>query len=90
MDDRFAGKKVIVTGAAGVYGRELVYAFEAEGALVCAVDRDRASLDQFIAKLELAPDRVILVDSLSKRVMPSLLDRLMARRSPKPKRSVQA
>ena len=41
---RFGGKRVVVTGAAGVYGRELAAAFAAEGARLLLADRDVAGL----------------------------------------------
>lgn len=56
---RFAGKKVIITGAAGVYGRELSHAFAEAGASLCLVDRDRAALDRFAAGLALPAERIM-------------------------------
>ncbi len=41
---RFAGQKVIITGAAGVYGRALAACFAAEGAHLLLSDRDPAAL----------------------------------------------
>jgi NAD(P)-dependent dehydrogenase (short-subunit alcohol dehydrogenase family) len=42
----FAGKVVLVTGAAGALGRAVVAAFDAEHASLVLVDRDRAALEQ--------------------------------------------
>lgn len=42
---RFAGKRVLVTGAAGGIGRALVAGFQAEGAVVAVTDRDTAGLE---------------------------------------------
>jgi 3-oxoacyl-[acyl-carrier protein] reductase len=41
---RFQDRKVVITGAAGVYGRELAAAFAAEGATLFLTDREAASL----------------------------------------------
>jgi 3-oxoacyl-[acyl-carrier protein] reductase len=41
---RFRDQKVVITGAAGVYGRELAAAFAAEGARLLLTDRDLAAL----------------------------------------------
>jgi 3-oxoacyl-[acyl-carrier protein] reductase len=60
MSARFAGKRVVVTGAAGVYGRELARAFADEGAVLCLVDIDMAALERAGADLGLPADRVIL------------------------------
>ncbi|MEQ8718267.1 MAG: SDR family oxidoreductase [Acidimicrobiales bacterium] len=45
QDDRFAGRRVIVTGAASGIGASAVGRFAAEGAAVVAVDRDPARLE---------------------------------------------
>jgi 3-oxoacyl-[acyl-carrier protein] reductase len=42
--EEFRGKAVVVTGAAGVYGRMIVDTFAAEGARVCLTDRDGEAL----------------------------------------------
>lgn len=42
---RFSGRKVVITGAAGVYGRELAAGFAAEGAALLLVDREAAGLE---------------------------------------------
>lgn len=42
---RFQGRKVVITGAAGVYGRELAAGFAAEGAAMVLVDREAAALE---------------------------------------------
>ncbi|MFM7304924.1 MAG: hypothetical protein ACKO4X_16555, partial [Alphaproteobacteria bacterium] len=41
---RFAGQQVVITGAAGVYGRGLVEAFAQEGAHLLLSDGDAAAL----------------------------------------------
>jgi NAD(P)-dependent dehydrogenase (short-subunit alcohol dehydrogenase family) len=46
MMARFDGKVVLVTGAAGALGRAVAAAFDAEGAAVVLLDRDRASLER--------------------------------------------
>jgi 3-oxoacyl-[acyl-carrier protein] reductase len=56
---RFPGRKVVITGAAGVYGREISVAFAAEGARLLLADRSEADLAAAVpAGLE--PDRVTL------------------------------
>lgn len=42
--DEFAGRRVVVTGAAGVYGRWIAASFAAAGARLCLTDRDAARL----------------------------------------------
>lgn len=44
MAQRFAGRRVIVTGAAGVYGRAIAAAFAGEGADLLVTDRDATAL----------------------------------------------
>ena len=56
---RFSGRKVVITGAAGVYGRELAAAFAAEGAMLLLSDRDEADLAAAVPA-GLPPDRVTL------------------------------
>lgn len=50
--DSFAGKKVIITGAAGVFGRWIADAFAAEGAKLLLSDRDAAALGEMAAGLK--------------------------------------
>jgi pseudouridine synthase len=45
------GKKVVLTGAAGVFGGWFAKAFAAEGATLCLTDRPGVSLDALIASL---------------------------------------
>jgi 3-oxoacyl-[acyl-carrier protein] reductase len=59
MPMRFSGRKVVITGAAGVYGRELAAAFAAEGAMLLLSDRDEADLAAAVSA-GLPPDRVTL------------------------------
>lgn len=47
---RFAGKRVVVTGAAAGIGRAVAVAFASEGAEVMAADRDRAGLEALAAQ----------------------------------------
>lgn len=51
MPPRFAGRKVVITGAAGVYGRAIAAAFAAEGATLLLTDRDGAALAAATAAL---------------------------------------
>lgn len=51
---RFENRKVVITGAAGVYGRALAAAFAAEGATLLLSDRDPASLAEAAPSLPAA------------------------------------
>ncbi|MDA0704265.1 MAG: SDR family NAD(P)-dependent oxidoreductase [Proteobacteria bacterium] len=56
----FAGKRVVVTGAGGVYGQALARAFAAAGARIFLSDRNAAALTDLAADLALPDDRLIL------------------------------
>jgi 3-oxoacyl-[acyl-carrier protein] reductase len=51
MSDEFAGKTVVITGAAGIYGTQLAENFAAEGARLFLTDRDAAGLARLAARL---------------------------------------
>lgn len=55
---RFKDKKIVITGAAGVYGRELAAGFAAEGARLVLTDRDLTALTA--ASAGLPADRIVL------------------------------
>jgi 3-oxoacyl-[acyl-carrier protein] reductase len=55
---RFRDQKVVITGAAGVYGRQLAAGFAAEGASLLLTDRDLAALTA--ASTALPAERAIL------------------------------
>jgi NAD(P)-dependent dehydrogenase (short-subunit alcohol dehydrogenase family) len=50
-DERFVGRRVLVTGAAGLIGSQLVQAFVTSGATVHAVDKNGAGLDELAAQV---------------------------------------
>ncbi len=56
------GKGVVVTGAAGGIGREVVAAFARAGARVMAVDLDQASVDAVVAGLPAAGHIAVAAD----------------------------
>ncbi len=57
---RFAGKTVVITGAAGVYGRELSAGFAREGARLLLTDRRADALAEAAAALNLPQERLRL------------------------------
>ncbi|MEP3276141.1 MAG: SDR family oxidoreductase [Stappiaceae bacterium] len=52
----FEGKRVVVTGAAGIMGRALVAHFAAAGATVCSADRTSEGLEGFSVAADLTSD----------------------------------
>lgn len=50
---RFDGRRVVITGAAGVYGTELSHAFAAAGAELCLSDRRADDLEQLAKSLSI-------------------------------------
>jgi 3-oxoacyl-[acyl-carrier protein] reductase len=51
MSDEFAGKSVVITGAAGIYGTQLAEDFAASGARLFLTDRDAAGLAALAGRL---------------------------------------
>jgi 3-oxoacyl-[acyl-carrier protein] reductase len=56
----FQNSKVVITGAAGVYGRWITEAFAREGATLCRSDGRRDALDRLAAELDIGPERLLL------------------------------
>jgi len=56
------GKGVLVTGAAGGIGREVVLAFAKAGTRVCAVDLKQDAVDKVVAECEGGPHRAVGFD----------------------------
>ena len=65
FEGEFRGKKVVITGAAGIFGGHLARSFAAEGANLCLTDRDAAGLapllegagpDSFVQAADLCDD----------------------------------
>jgi 3-oxoacyl-[acyl-carrier protein] reductase len=54
--DEFVGKRVVVTGAAGIMGRALVQHFAGAGATVCSTDRSTDGLEGFSVAADLTTD----------------------------------
>lgn len=65
----FKGKRVVVTGAAGIMGRALVSHFAGAGADVCATDRDTQNLGGFCVAADLTKDQGLqaLLDAVSEK-----------------------
>ena len=59
MAARFEGRKVVITGAAGVYGSALSRAFAEAGAVLCLSDLRGAALAELGRALALPPARLI-------------------------------
>ncbi len=66
--DEFNGKRVVITGAAGIMGRALVSQFTEAGAVVCATDHNAENLDGFCAAADLTTDTGLtaLMDAVKK------------------------
>ncbi len=56
----FTGKRVVVTGAAGIFGGWIAAAFARAGALLCLSDVRRDALDGVVERLGLDPARTLL------------------------------
>jgi 3-oxoacyl-[acyl-carrier protein] reductase len=59
MSSDFAGRKVVITGAAGLYGSELARAFAAAGAHLCLSDLRADALARIATTLALPPERLL-------------------------------
>ena len=59
FDGAFAGKKVLITGAAGIYGGWIAAAFAREGAILCLSDLRHDRLDGVVARLGLPADTLL-------------------------------
>jgi 3-oxoacyl-[acyl-carrier protein] reductase len=57
---QFAGRKVVITGAAGLYGHELTNAFAEAGAQLCLSDRRADRLSSLAQSLALPSSRQVL------------------------------
>jgi len=55
----FRNRRVVITGAAGVYGRQLARAFAAAGASLCLSDLRGDALAAFAGSLALPPERLL-------------------------------
>ncbi len=60
FDGAFIGKRVVVTGAAGIYGGWIAAAFARAGAILCLSDFRRDLLDAVAARLGLDPQTTLL------------------------------
>ena len=56
----FSDKTVVITGAAGIFGRWIAAHFAREGAKLCLSDNRQDALDALAAELKLDPARVLL------------------------------
>ncbi len=60
MIQDFSGRKVVITGAAGVFGSELARSFASAGAILCLSDLRADALTALAADLRLPGDRMII------------------------------
>jgi len=60
MDQEFAGKRVVVTGAAGIFGGWIAEAFARAGATLCLSDMREALLPDVAGRLGLDPKTTLL------------------------------
>jgi 3-oxoacyl-[acyl-carrier protein] reductase len=75
MSDEFAGKTVVITGAAGIYGAQLAENFAASGARLFLTDRDAAGLALIAARTGAASAPADLTDPNSiTRLCRTILD----------------
>ena len=58
MSDRFAGKVVVITGAAGGIGRATAVRFASEGGRILAVDLPGSALDETVSAVQRAGGRI--------------------------------
>jgi 3-oxoacyl-[acyl-carrier protein] reductase len=56
----FENKTVVITGAAGIFGRWIAAHFAAEGAQLCLADMRRDALDTVVKELKLDPAKTLL------------------------------
>jgi 3-oxoacyl-[acyl-carrier protein] reductase len=56
----FQNKTILITGAAGIFGRWITERFARDGARLCLSDNRHSSLDELAATLGLSPSRAIL------------------------------
>ena len=68
---RFAGKRVLITGSGGYFGRELARAFADEGATLTLIDRVAASASQ-LADLGAGTQSILLDLSQAEQVTPAI------------------
>jgi 3-oxoacyl-[acyl-carrier protein] reductase len=74
----FAGKTVVITGAAGVYGTQLAEGFAAAGARLFLTDRDAARLGALCDRLAEAPLEAAAADLTDPPAIAWLCDRVLA------------
>ncbi|WP_199559512.1 SDR family NAD(P)-dependent oxidoreductase [Paracoccus sediminilitoris] len=71
--DHYHGKGVVITGAAGLFGRGLAQTFAAAGARICVTDRDQDALDQLLAELDVPGSMAVAADLTSTPDMLALI-----------------
>jgi len=69
FDTEFEGKRVVVTGAAGIMGKALVSHFAQAGATVCSTDRSTDGLSGFAIAADLTTDEglQLLLDGVKEK-----------------------
>jgi NAD(P)-dependent dehydrogenase (short-subunit alcohol dehydrogenase family) len=79
MEQRFAGKTVIITGAAGGIGRAAIARFAAEGANVVAVDLPGSGLEDALAEAQGGPAITVPADVTRAADVRAYVDAALAR-----------
>ena len=76
MNIDFAEKRLVLTGAAGIFGRRIARYFAQRGARLCLSDRRADALHSMVADLELDPSRILVHET--KLTRQASMDELVA------------
>lgn len=74
FDGEFTGKRVVITGAGGIYGGFLARSFAAEGASLCLTDREAGPLEALLASAPGTDSFAVLADLADDKCLAALTD----------------